>query len=149
MATPCCGQTYEKSFKWGDEPFFTCLNGSCEQRLQMGFLYPCNSPVVAGPTPNDPLRPMTDKTETIIAWIGPHCTYDATEWTEDMWIHVYPNAVAIKNRVVWPAATDGTSLFSVEDIDDIVHSHPCMFDRLQECETAPAWLIGQETTDLS
>jgi|GEM_PF-6138863 len=141
----CCGQQSSETIKLGENACFTCLGCSSSHILQMGHYYPTCSPLVQGPTKHDPLRPMTDPTECIVAFVGPCCDIDATCWEEDCSAHVYCESTAIKECINWPVDEEGNCLFTIEDIELIAHAHCCCidFDCLIECAKAPAWLSEQ------
>jgi len=140
--TQCCGQQSSETLKLGGNACFTCLGCSQPHLLEAGHEYPLCSPLVAGDTKHDPWRPMTDPKECIVAWIGPCCPVDSTEWEEACLFHVYPDAHAIKQCVNWPCDEEGVSLFTVEDIELICHAHHCciVMESLKECAEAPAWV---------
>lgn len=144
----CCGTQSSKTMKLGDDACFTCLGCSSAHLLTEGLVYPPCSPLVAGETKLDPWMPMTAPDQCIVAWVGPHCSIDATDWTEPCLAHVYTEATAIAEKACWPADETGASIFTQEDIELIVHAHHCCIslDRLKGCQQAPEWLQEQNST---
>ena len=145
----CCGQQESEKIKIGSDACFTCLGCSQAHILEAGHYYETCSPLVEGATKFDPWRPMSAPDECIVGWVGPCCCIDATNWDGDCLAHVYPGAHAIKQCVNWPSDEEGNCLFTIEDIELICHanSHCCSsLEDLQECATAPAWLLEQNQT---
>lgn len=147
MGEPCCGQQIgPEKIKLGGNACFTCLGCSQAHLLEQGHYYEKCSPLVMGETKADPYRPMTSVDECIVAWVGPCCHIDATDWEDDCLAHVYPGAHAIKQCVNWPCDEEGNPLFTVEDIELIAHANSdccSSLETLKECEQAPAWLADQ------
>ncbi len=144
----CCEAPEGKIVKFGADECFSCLGNSIALVIENGHVYPSCSPLVQGDTKNDPLRPMSAPDECIVAWVGPKCSIDTTEWTEPCATHVYPKAVVYKDRACWPADEAGNSLFTIEDVELICQGHPCMFDHLQSCQEARAWLKEVDSANL-
>lgn len=145
----CCASQWSELKKFGADECFSCLGNSIALVLEADHVYEKCSPLVQGETKNDPLRPMTSVDECIVAWVGPKCDIDATAWTEPCLQHVYPKSVLYKSRANWPCDEAGASIFSVEDIDVIAQGHPCMFDDIQSCEPARAWLTEIDAANAS
>ena len=144
--TACCGNQRAELRKWPADECFSCLGNSTALMLTAGHLYEKCSPLVQGETKNDPLLPMTDKSECIVAWVGPCCDIDATGCDEDCKQHVYANAVVYKQRANWPCDEAGNPIFTVEDIEFIAQGHTCCvgFDDIQDQQKARQWLLDIE-----
>ena len=146
----CCGNQWEGPKKiFGGDECFSCLGNSQALMLEPEHVYKSCSPLVEGETKNAPLKPMTAKEECIVAWVGPCCDINASEWTEACKQHVYPHAVVYKDRASWPCDEEGNSIFTVEDIDFIAQGHTCCtsFDEIQSCQEAREWLTDIESNN--
>ena len=140
----CCGMQDSKVQKFGEDECFSCLGNSVALLFEPGVIYPCCSPLVQGETKHSPLKRMESKDDCIVAWVGPYCAIDASDWEEACKQHVYPCAKVYKSRANWPEAEDGTCIFTVEDIEHIAQAHPgcCVgFDELADpCPEAPDYV---------